>query len=134
VLGIDIPTQVGVEAAFSELGVDSLTGIEFIDAINRKLGIKLQTSVIYDHPNVSAMTRYVMPQIFLPADAVSQLPIPAILPAGDSSLPQSVAQPADANQIEKSAELLPQTAPVAAAEDVEESLADLLAELNKWKS
>ena len=134
VLGIDDPSQVGFETAYSELGVDSLTGIEFIDAMNRKLGIKLQTSAIYDHPSVSEMTRFVMPQIFPPVTHASATPIPAMLPTGTTTLTPSVAQTVHATEIEKPADLLPQTAPVAVVEDVEESLADLLAELNKWKS
>ncbi|HBJ36745.1 MAG TPA: hypothetical protein DDZ51_18715, partial [Planctomycetaceae bacterium] len=133
VLGIDSPNQVGVETAFSELGVDSLTGIEFVDAINRKLGIKLQTSAIYDHPNVSAMTRYVVPQIFSLQTPAPPLPIPAILPTCESSLLPSLTGPAEASLVEKSAELPPQTAAVEGEGNVEESLADLLAELNKWK-
>jgi NADPH:quinone reductase-like Zn-dependent oxidoreductase/acyl carrier protein/NADP-dependent 3-hydroxy acid dehydrogenase YdfG len=134
VLGIDSPTQVGVETAFSELGVDSLTGIEFIDAVNRKLGIKLQTSAIYDHPNVAAMTRYVMPQVFPPEVPTLTMSPPASSPASDKSSPSAGVQPAKVPEVKSSTEMLPMIAAVAAEDNVEERLADLLAELNKWKS
>jgi hypothetical protein len=125
---------VGGESAFSELGVDSLTGIEFIDAINRKLGIKLQTSAIYDHPSVSAMTRFVIPQIFPSSTQTSEASGPAMLCVIDTPSPNGDSQAIDAVEPMKSPDAPPTAVAVAAEDDIDGSLADLLAELNKWKS
>ena len=131
VLGIDSPDQIGLEAAFSDLGVDSLTGIEFIDAINRKFAIKLQTTAIYDHPSILSMTLFALPQIF-PSDMHALTPSASVLLPIAETPAVILPEPTGATATEKATELLP--AIDSEEEVVEESLADLLAELSKWKT
>ncbi len=44
--------------SFADLGLDSLSGLKFVDAINQDLGLNLGTEVIYDHPTLPALARH----------------------------------------------------------------------------
>jgi acyl transferase domain-containing protein len=46
------------DAAFIDLGLDSVIGVEWIKLVNRHFGVKLSATKIYDHPDVSAFARY----------------------------------------------------------------------------
>jgi polyketide synthase PksN len=48
------------ETAFSEFGVDSILGVNFVDQINEQLGISLNMAVIFEHPSVFTLTRHVI--------------------------------------------------------------------------
>jgi len=52
------PEDISREAAFIDLGLDSVIGVEWIKLVNRHFGVKLSATKIYDHPDVSAFARY----------------------------------------------------------------------------
>jgi acyl transferase domain-containing protein/SAM-dependent methyltransferase len=44
--------------SFADLGLDSLSGLKFVDAINQDLGLNLGAEVIYDHPTLPALSEH----------------------------------------------------------------------------
>ncbi len=48
------------DAAFSEYGLDSILGVNFIDQVNERLFITLNTAVIFEHSSLERLTHYVM--------------------------------------------------------------------------
>ena len=45
---------------FSDLGMDSLIGVGFVDEISDRLGIRLNRAIIFDYSTVERLTRYVI--------------------------------------------------------------------------
>jgi acyl carrier protein len=46
-------------AAFTEQGMDSVTGVEFINMINRTFDLSLKAIVIYDNPSIRALSAHI---------------------------------------------------------------------------
>jgi thioesterase domain-containing protein len=57
VLGHASPEVVEVDVPFLELGLDSLTLMQFRDRLNAATGLRLPASALFDHPTPSAMVR-----------------------------------------------------------------------------
>ncbi|HKP98487.1 MAG TPA: SDR family NAD(P)-dependent oxidoreductase [Fibrobacteria bacterium] len=53
------PGIVRPDAAFSDYGVDSILGVNFIKQVNERLGINLNTAVIFDYASLEALSRHV---------------------------------------------------------------------------
>ncbi|MER8069899.1 type I polyketide synthase [Streptomyces sp. NPDC094034] len=58
VLGHDGPDAVTPNRAFRELGFDSLTTIEVRKRLNTATGVRLPTTVMFDHPTPEALARH----------------------------------------------------------------------------
>lgn len=52
--------EIFIEKQFSEYGVDSITGLELIKAINDTLGITLKTTALFDYTNVKDLSSYII--------------------------------------------------------------------------
>jgi acyl transferase domain-containing protein len=49
---------IDVDIAFSDYGIDSILGVNFIDGINARLGIALNTAVIFEYSSVERLARH----------------------------------------------------------------------------
>ncbi|WP_186201793.1 acyl carrier protein, partial [Burkholderia gladioli] len=48
-------SEVDVDRPFAELGLDSIIGVEWMRAINRRHGLALNATLVYEHPTVRRM-------------------------------------------------------------------------------
>lgn len=60
-LGIE-PDRVDAQAPFVDIGLDSITGVTWVRGIGEHYGLELDATKVYEHPTLTAFTRYVLEQ------------------------------------------------------------------------
>lgn len=64
VLGLSGPSQVGRQRRLFDLGLDSMAAMDLRELLQAELEMKLRATVLFDYPNVEALCRYLLTELF----------------------------------------------------------------------
>ena len=51
------------DQSFVEMGLDSIVGVEWIQVLNKKYGLRLSVTKVYDHPNIRRFTEFLQSEL-----------------------------------------------------------------------
>ncbi|MFF2652404.1 phosphopantetheine-binding protein, partial [Streptomyces sp. NPDC058045] len=119
--------EVDPDRSFTELGLDSVVGVEWVRVVNEDFGTSIGATRIYQYPNLREFAGYVASQ----AAAVTVTSAPAPRPVPQQPAPQAVSQPVSRLVPERVAEPVAVAVPVAldSGEVLERLQVSLAAEL-----
>lgn len=76
VLGYGSADDIGPDRGFSELGFDSLGGVEFRNRLSKATGLSLPSTLVFDYPTASDVADYLLAQIAVTAPAQPTSAVP----------------------------------------------------------
>ncbi|MBO2456934.1 type I polyketide synthase [Actinomadura violacea] len=81
VLGHDSMQAVDAARAFRDMGFDSLTAVELRNRLNAATGLRLPSTVVFDHPSAVALARRIVAQLLGAPQETTPVPAGAVDPA-----------------------------------------------------
>ncbi|WJV44905.1 SDR family NAD(P)-dependent oxidoreductase [Streptomyces flavofungini] len=86
VLGYESAQALDPERAFREFGFDSLTAVDLRNRLGTATGLKLPTTVVFDHPNGTALAAYLRTQVLGADKATTATPLAPVAAATDEPI------------------------------------------------
>ncbi|MFF3554924.1 type I polyketide synthase [Streptomyces tsukubensis] len=83
VLGRDSAAEIDATRAFRDVGFDSLTAVELRNQLNTVTGIRLPSTVVFDHPNPTALAEEILGELF-GTDTAGTAPVVMVAAAAPS--------------------------------------------------
>ncbi|WP_269744684.1 SDR family NAD(P)-dependent oxidoreductase [Plesiocystis pacifica] len=98
------PGEIDGERAFAEYGLDSLTGIDLVTALNRRLGLNLRTTVLYDYGSYDALVAHIdgLPEFVAAAPAPAPAPARVATPVAPAPVPARAQVASTPSPVERS--------------------------------
>ncbi|MEX2631036.1 MAG: SDR family NAD(P)-dependent oxidoreductase [Tistlia sp.] len=84
-LGIE-REAIDLEVPFSDYGIDSILGVGFVQQLNRRLGLSLKTTVLFDHTTAERLARHLLAEH---REAVGLKAAPAVAREGGAGLAEA---------------------------------------------
>ncbi|WP_161965956.1 SDR family NAD(P)-dependent oxidoreductase [Steroidobacter cummioxidans] len=73
--------SIGAEIAFSDYGIDSILGVNFVKQVNDSLRISLNTAIIFEYPSLERLSTHILAAFGTQIEAqLSALPVPSTTP------------------------------------------------------
>ncbi|WP_153068604.1 type I polyketide synthase, partial [Streptomyces orinoci] len=85
-LGHPDASAIAPTAAFRELGFDSLTAVEVRNRLNTATGLKLPTTLVFDHPTAGAVTELILGQLLGATRPAAATPTATTVAAADEPI------------------------------------------------
>jgi len=70
-------SDIDVDKSFVDLGLDSIVGVEWVNAINKQYGLTISATKVYDYSNIKELTTFLMKELGGNA-AVKSAPLPIL--------------------------------------------------------
>ncbi|KAA1239615.1 acyl carrier protein, partial [Aquimarina sp. RZ0] len=83
-------SRIDQESTFQDLGLDSITGVEFIKLINDSYGLELPATSLYDYPTIASFLVYILEKASFLGVSENDLDTKAAIPSVDLELSGSV--------------------------------------------
>jgi polyketide synthase PksN len=61
------PAEIDCDSSFVDMGLDSVVGVEWIQLINKRYGLQIASSKLYDYPNIQTFSQFLVNQINRPS-------------------------------------------------------------------
>jgi len=92
--------EIDADIAFSDYGIDSILGGRFIEQVNSRLTIRLNTAVVFEYPSLARLSQYVLEAYrdrveaslrernAVGAENIRMAAVPGVAPKGWNALPR----------------------------------------------